>query len=102
MEADFKVVSDRNGPCPSLGSALVIQLLSASFWQVLPSTAKICIECMVEWVYDNDVPISDTVHQQLSMCLKHKAFYFCRIRANILTLLCNLAVMCTWVATTHF
>ena len=93
MEADFKVVSDRNGPCPSLGSALATQLLSASFWQVLPSTAKICIECMVEWVYDNDVPISETVH---------KAFYSCRIRANILTLLCNLAVMCTWVATTHF
>ena len=32
----------------------------------------------------------------------HKAICFCRIRANILTLLCNLAVMCTWVATTHF
>ena len=63
MEADFKVVSDRNGPCPSLGSALVTQLLSASFWQVLPSTAKICIECMVEWVYDNGVPISENCAQ---------------------------------------
>ena len=68
MEADFKVVSDRNGPCPSLGSALATQLLSASFWQVLPSTAKICIECMVEWVYDKGVPISE------KLCTRRSSF----------------------------
>ena len=75
MEADLKVVSDRNGPCPSLGSALVTQLLSASFWQVLPSTAKICIECMVEWVYDKDVPIFENCAQGV-LCLSHSGLYF--------------------------
>ena len=79
VEADFKVVSDRNSLCPSTGRALVTQLLSAS---CVAGDANICIECVVETVViglpygisDDDVPIPDIVHQQLSMFLKHKVF----------------------------
>ena len=78
MEADFKVGRDFDGLGPSTGTALVTQLLSAPF---LAWDAKLYIQRMVARVAlglpygisDNDVPIPDTVHQQLSMCLKHKA-----------------------------
>ena len=77
-EADFKVVSDRDGPGPPTGRALVAQLVSAPFWHEMPRYAVIAWWNRVALglpygISDNDVPIRDIVHQQLSMRLKHKA-----------------------------